>query len=502
MFEKERPTRTGVLLIAFVATLALLVLASYNSVPTRGRSGASQPGVAWSIPAAIETYSPPTTTPDLRPTPTYAPPPTQEPPPLAEVFPVDKAAPVPNVAWSAESDNRLTIWVGHYSDNPAPGISAARRVAQWNNTKRVDYAITYLALGNMAVSPNNRYLAALVKGVCEAPPPEPTATPGGDPNIPGMPIVDGPCEGFGPEYIYVIDLATGRVQTIPDYNRYHDSNLSGLDKIIGWFDDDRFGIKPDSGHMLVATRDGTPIESRVWPGASIYDSVYRLSLLPDHKTIFAWVHGEFFFRDAPTGVVRKAGNKLEGIGYEYLAPSPDGKLISYQEPETGRESNDGRHYELWAQELATDRLHKLSPVGVWDTQPAWSPDSSRIAFAHTESIPTSNDAWWSGFADKANTNIYIADAATNTSRKLTNFTNAHNAGSQWTPAGNLLLSSTANSQDGRFDLMAVSSVDGKATTVISAGQGEGLFDVTFFGVGTLPGMPRSGGELTQPTPSP
>jgi hypothetical protein len=366
----------------------------------------------------------------------------------------------------------------------------------------VDYAITYLALGNMAVSPNNRYLAALVKGVCEAPPPEPTATPGGDPNIPGMPIVDGPCEGFGPEYIYVIDLATGRVQTIPDYNRYHDSNLSGLDKIIGWFDDDRFGIKPDSGHMLVATRDGTPIESRVWPGASIYDSVYRLSLLPDHKTIFAWVHGEFFFRDAPTGVVRKAGNKLEGIGYEYLAPSPDGKLISYQEPETGRESNDGRHYELWAQELATDRLHKLSPVGVWDTQPAWSPDSSRIAFAHTESIPTSNDAWWSGFADKANTNIYIADAATNTSRKLTNFTNAHNAGSQWTPAGNLLLSSTANSQDGRFDLMAVSSVDGKATTVISAGQGEGLFDVTFFGVGTLPGMPRSGGELTQPTPSP
>jgi hypothetical protein len=502
MFEKERPTRTGVLLIAVVAVLAVLLLAFYSNVPTRGRSGASQPKVAWAIPAAIETYSPPTTTPDLRPTPTYEPPPTQEPPPQAEVFPVDKAAPIPNVAWSAESDNRLTIWVGHYSDNPSPGISAARRVAQWNNTKRVDYAITYLALGNMAVSPNSRYLAALIKGICEAPPPEPTATPGGPPPDFIPPIVDGPCEGIDFQYIYVFDLATGRIQTIPDYDRYHDSNLSGLDKIIGWFDDDRFGIKPDSGHMLVATRDGAPIETRVWPGASIYDGIYRLSLLPDHKTIFAWVHGEFFFRDAPTGVVRHAGKKLEGIGYQYLTPSPDGKFISYLMPRNGAEGSNDPTHGLWVQNLASDAINPIVEQGVWDSQPSWSPDSTQIAFVHADMTPITDNYYWIGDPTQANTNIYVGNIANFTSRQLTSFTGAHNAGIQWTPAGNLLLSSTANSQDGRFDLVAVSSVDGKATTVMGSGQGEGLFDVTFFGTGTLPGMPRSGSEADQTKPSP
>ena len=66
----------------------------------------------------------------------------------------------------------------------------------------------------------------------------------------------------------------------------------------------------------------------------------------------------------------------------------------------------------------------------------------------------------------------------------------------------ILLSSTAGSKSGEFDLVAISSVDGKPTTLMRAAQGESLLRPTFFGESALPSMPRSGVEGEQPTPMP
>ncbi len=138
---------------------------------------------------------------------------------------------------------------------------------------------------------------------------------------------------------------------------------------------------------------------------------------------------------------------------------------------------------------------------MWDTQPAWSADSSQIAFAYTENIPTGDDAWWSGFADKADTNIYLADVRALTSRKLTDFQGTHNRDIAWTPRGNLLMSSTAGSANGAFGLVAVRTATGTGFRVWGGEAGEEIVQPTFFGAIELPGMPRSGVEPDQPTPT-
>jgi hypothetical protein len=498
MVKKEEATRSGILLMAFTGLLIALLLTFYGKVQSPGRTGVSSQKFAGSIPAAIETYSPPTTTPDLRPTPTYAPPPTLEPPPVAQTFPVDRSSPSPNVAWSAQSDDTLTIWVGVYADDPAPIIRAARPVARWNNIR--------LNLLSMVVSPDQQSLAVLFVEPCVPAPPPPTETP--DPSgtqQPRAPNTGNECEGDSPEHIYTIDLATNRVQSIPDYYShyplYAENSYPYFNKLLGWFDNDRFGVVLKNGQMVTAMKDGSSFIQRTWPGLGEFDIMHESALLPDHKTIFARVGNEFFFRDAPTGAVRKVGNRLEGTCCAYLIPAPNGRLISYQEPEAGREGNDGRHYELWVQELATNTGHQLIGSGVWDTQPAWSADSSHIAFAYTESIPTSDDAWRTDFSDKADTNIYLADVSAFSSRKLTDFQSTHNRDIAWTPGGNLLMSSTAGSANGAFGLVAVRTATGTAFRVWGGEAGEEIAQPTFFGTIELPGMPRSGIEPDQPTPT-
>ncbi|MEO8287065.1 MAG: hypothetical protein ABI670_11595 [Chloroflexota bacterium] len=340
--------------------------------------------------------------------------------------------------------------------------------------------------------------------VPKPPPPTQIPNPSGTPQI-SLPQTGSDCEGDWPEHIYVIDLKSNKVQSIPDYYNhfplYESNSYPNFSKLLGWFDNDKFGVMLKSGQMATASKDGSSFVERTWPGQGQHDNVFGLSLLPDHKTIFAWVSEEFFLRDAPTGIIRKVGNRLAGTWCDYLTPAPDGKLISYQEPEAGRVGNDGRHFELWVQELATDTRYKLISSGVWDARPAWSADNSQIAFAFTENVPTADDAWSSAFADKADTNIYLANVAARTARKVTNFTAAHNRDVIWTPRGNLLLSSTAHSQNRGFGLIQISPVDGKATTLVSAAQGEALVHPTFFGETELPGIPRTGVEPDQPIPT-
>jgi hypothetical protein len=350
----------------------------------------------------------------------------------------------------------------------------------------------------MAASPDGRSLAVLLPVVCVPAPPPPTATPNSSGISPSGPDETN-CEGSGiwPQYIYAIDLATNKVQSIPDYYRNYQlyaDNIYNNSKILGWFDNSRFGVADSSSRMSTATKDGTSFIPRPWPNQSPPSLV--LALLPDHMTIFAWVDDGFYFRDAPTGVVHRVGDRIAGTWLDYLAPSPNGKLIYSLEPESGMASTDGQHYSLWAQDLASGTRTQLIASGVWDTQPAWSPDSARIAFAHTNNVP-SGDKVWVGQPESADTNIFISDLATHTTRPLTNFTGAHNSNVQWTPAGNLVLVSSAGNSNGSSDLVAISTTDGKLTTLVSASRGEQLLHPLLFAA-ALPGVPRTGADPSQP----
>jgi hypothetical protein len=486
MLNRNRCAQAIATITAFLLPLLALVVLCACDDPQQ-----SEVSTGVSVPLPVGTVSYPTSTP--APTEPYYTATPLPPPPVAATFP-PASEPVPNIAWSAQSDNALAVWVGHYTDSPAPVITGARQVARWTGLR--------LDLASIAASPDGHSLAVLLPQVCVPAPPPPTATPDSQGLIPPGPL-ESECEGAGiwPQYVYAIDLITGKVQSIPDYYReyqlYADHIFNNY-KVLSWFDNDRFGIADYGAEMSTATKDGLSFIPRPWPNLPPYFHPFSLALLPDHKTIFAWVGDSFFFRDAPTGVVRKVGDRIAGTWMEFMAPSPDGKLVYSLEPQTGTVGNDGKHYGLWMQDLASGSRTMLVDNGVWDTRPAWSPDSSRIAFARTSNIP-SGDQVWITQPESADTNIYIFDLTARSTRQVTTFTGAHNSSIQWTPSGNLVLASSAGSITGRTDLAAISTTGGnggKLTTLISARQGEQLLHPLLFGAG-LPGMPGTGADPSQ-----
>lgn len=463
--------------------LALTVLCACDNAQR------SEVSIGVSVPLPVGTASYPTSTP--APTEPYYTSTPLPPPPVAATYP-PAYEPVANIAWSVQSDKALAVWVGHYTDSPVPAITGARPIARWTGVP-VD-------LASMAASPDGHSLAVLVAEVCVPGAPLPTATPnslgiapsGADETF---------CEGSGiwPQYVYAIDLMTNKVQSIPDYYRNYQiyaDHLYNNSKILGWFDNSRFGIADDSAEMSTATKDGSSFIRRPWPNLSPFSPVFSIALLPDRKTIFAWVGDSFFFRDAPTGAVRQVGDRIADTSMSYMSPSPDGKLVYSLEPERPTVGNDGKHFGLWVQDLASGSRTMLVDKGVWDIRPAWSTDSSRIAFIHTDNVP-SGDSDWVGLPTSADTNIYISDLAVHTTRQVTNFTGAHNSNIQWTPADNLVLTSSAGNSGGRSDLVAISTMGGKLTTLISAGQSEQVLHPLLFDAG-LPGIPGTGADPNQP----
>src|SRR6476646_9572785 len=129
----------GVKVIArlLLLLLALAVLWACNDA----RQAEVSSGV--SVPLAVGTASYPTSTP--APTlPFYTA--TPLPPPLAAATYPPPYEPVPNIAWSAQGDKTLTVWVGHYTDSPVPAITGARPIARWTGVP--------LDLASMAASPD------------------------------------------------------------------------------------------------------------------------------------------------------------------------------------------------------------------------------------------------------------------------------------------------------------------------------------------------------------
>lgn len=306
------------------------------------------------------------------------------------------------------------------------------------------------------------------------------------------------CMGDLPRPLYIVDLLTNDVRPLPDYSDYalyeqFGPHSGSTHEVMGWFDNERIALR--AGGLLVANKDGSSFQHRNFPNLTGSDNLFAIQLLPDRKTMFVWVNHEFYLRDAHSGDIRQIGKWYQGAWYDQIQASPDGAYISYLAPEVGRQGMNWQHMSLSIQRFATDSRHLIMGSGVWDHRPAWSPDSSRIAFARTTVVPSGRASIFQ--SEKADTDIYIATVADLKVHQLTTFTGVHNRDIQWTPGGNLLLASTYGSGNDTFGIVTISATTGATSRLWTPPPGEALTLSTLFPLEPS-GMPGVGADPLQP----
>lgn len=424
-----------IIVLAVTGLLALYTFAGCDTSSSPGENSRDDTSADIVLPAPVETVLPPTVVPQTPPpldTPVPLPP-----PPSPESFPYDNTAPSPNMAWGVETSRTLTIWVGIYSDVPEPSISQARPLVRWNVWRNAR-----LRLLDMSVSPDHRSLAVLS-------------------------ITEGSSEMEGdlPTWLSVINLGNNTVQSVPDYSR-SDVYMSFLQKpparILGWLDNDRLALLEISTPIraVIATKDGASYAEVPFPPQ--YSTAPKTALSPDRTRLFSYGSGGFWLYNIDGSNPRNIIADTHGpTSPDNPTWSPSGKHISFESPliqvKEGKEYVDYDHRGVWILDLNTLAQKLVSAENSWSVAPTWSLDGSELAFLSADDSTKGRD----NKLEKINSNIFVADVITLNPSKLTKFVGKKNSGLQWTPSGNLILSSTAESQDGTLDLVAVQKKDGK-----------------------------------------
>lgn len=428
-------------------------------LPSRDRTGSLK------LPDAVATQQslPPTSTPDLRP-PTMVlitPPPTH---PAPHRMAPQPGLPAPNLAWGVETTGALTIWVGNYSDAPVPSVSAARPVVLWS---------TPLRLVDMAVSPDHRSLAVISV------------------------TSENVGEGDVPFWLSVIDLSDNTVQVVPsdsDHDLYASYIRRSPDSILGWLDNQRLAVQPahSPSRAVLATADGTSYADVPFPPWPSFASESALS--PDGSTFLSFVGGGrsandgFWLYDPDGGNPRWVLDQSQARSPFRPRWSPDGRRISFVSPwigvgADGRKATTYRRAGVWVFDLDGAAPWSVSGDADWNVAPAWSHDGSKIAFLRADAPITPDDGTvFFGRPEKVNTNVYITAAREPAPRRLTSFTGKKNTNLEWTPGGNLILSSTAGlaGSTGLLGLLAVNAGNGVAVPLLSGAPGQSLTEPVFF----------------------
>jgi eukaryotic-like serine/threonine-protein kinase len=204
----------------------------------------------------------------------------------------------------------------------------------------------------------------------------------------------------GRHFIYIHNSATpadggsfvGSLDAKPEEQPV--KKLAGLPELYAPSSDPDYGylFSLRNGALVVQTFDNKRMEATGEPvaldgqpsvvGVSTSDTgvlVYRTGIQV-HSDPEAIVQGQLTWFD-------RQGKTLGGLGdpglYRSLAISPDGKRVAFErvDPQTG-----GRN--IWLYELARGVATRFTFDPVWDSDPVWSPDGSRIAFAALRGGPT------------------------------------------------------------------------------------------------------------------
>jgi WD40 repeat protein len=379
------------------------------------------------LPTATE-YVPPTTTPASPIEEPTAPLPT---PPVAESL--DPQEQKPNAAWGEESDQSLSIVVARYIEFPVPAMQGWRTVVRW------DYPLELL---DLSVSPDQRWLAALTK---ERQTEE---------------------EGITPTWLYVIDLSTNEIRSLPDYRAkpdlYEYQYFRPMERILGWTDNGTIAVQQST-----TGKDGVVI-------ASIEGSSYeRLPFPPDEAsapaTAYSPVRNLFFSEvigtdSLPSGYwIYNADGSNPTLVLEtnearpvYVPDwSPDGNFISFVSPRIEPSGlTDYAFANIWLFNPESKSLRAISEEEkVWDTIPTWSSDGQQLAFVRLER--PAGDRLNYGYPADVETTVYVANTDNFQPEQVPALRDARNDSLQWSPNSDLVATSSAGDPEGLTRLVAV-----------------------------------------------
>ncbi len=502
----------GVLLTATLMLLAFFVIASSGTGTAPDQRSISAfiltPPPGQTVPPPVGTYQPPTITvgtPYVPPTERPLPPPpgtvaltpgvtasvpiaspTSLPAPSVTVAAGHEgvATALPNIAWGQENaDGSVALWVGTYNDLPTPGITSGKTFVKWATTNAPESGlVNVLELEDLAFSPDGQSLAVLL-----------------------LQHIEG--EGFPPTWLYSVNLSTGVVQHMPDYSNYDIYSQfysSRPDSIAGWVDSNRVAIQEGAfpSKVGIDAKDGTAYSSV--PFEPDWASLKSSTLSPDRQTLFsmAGIAGRSFWLYNTDG-----SNAHQILGGEakaayYPTWSPNGKYIAFSAAghiigPSGSSQVDYTKSGVWILNLDQASQQLVSGEDAWNSTPAWSLDSAKLAFLRADGTVSPGNVWFNR-PEGTDTNVFIAKVDSLVVSKLTNFTSVKNGSLQWTPGGNLIMSSTAAGTSGTRGVIAVSSANGSAVTLVGSAAGQQFEHPTLFISSGLPGMPKTG--KTTPAP--
>jgi WD40-like Beta Propeller Repeat len=385
------------------------------------------------------------------PQPTLTPAPPQ-PAPAAETLssqPIRHQNGLAPIIWGSQTQHSLTIWLGYLSEAGGPHLTDAHPIARWSSDFFLERA---------KASPDGNSLAVtLFQSYGQ--------------------------EGGNPQWLYVIDLDTNKAQPVPDpmkpHSSYSPSDMMFGAGLIDWIDNNRILIAGDDTSspyipvaLAVVTKDGaSKTYCPAHPGSFQHDFI---AMSPDRKTVFALVQGSS--RDNATDgywlidvtdcskahrIVSQV-NSTHLPNLAFLAPynpawSPDSSRVAFSGPGQG-----GPQGETWLWVLNDlngpyPNPTPISPIDKIDTNPVWSPDGKTIALLRADSGPN-------GPLDS--TNFFKYNLSSGQFSQLTNLSGAKNSDLQWSADGRYLLASSALNGNSVASLVAIDSVTGKLTTLL------------------------------------
>jgi len=286
-----------------------------------------------------------------------------------------------------------------------------------------------------------------------------------------------------PNWLWVVDLRTNNVQSLPDYAHYDLFKwyyYGSPGRILGWLDGDRIAVQRTGGFPVIARRDGSSYDEVTFPQGG----VGQVALSPDRTT---------FFTDAFSRDTYQYGlwlNNVDGsnarllLDGSHIRPvdnpqwSPDGRFVSFGTPKQntlpeGTTQVVPGYRSICLLDVTSRTLSILGNEDSWDADPQWSSDSATLAFLRAPA-PVANDGEaYYGSYEKVGTHLYSVDIRDSQLRPRQVLPRAGNTSIlKWMPDGGLLLASTLDAPENQPRVSVFSPGPGSLTTLVSHSPSE------------------------------